>query len=400
VINLYIGNHGDRNKNSVEDFVKFLTDILKGRGIDSEVSEELRDSGINIVIDGFDNYIINKQIVKLAESPASVRFVYFLTEYIEKHFMVRSFNHFGGIFDSAILSLINLYLRQKRKDFRRASFQDYLLFFLLSPMILIFGIRYFVGNIYRYFRYDHSLSTLFHIDFRLRYLLYMHTRYLGLEAMIGYADGIAFCHDGVRKGYEEFREAVGAGTVPLGLFYQEFSSNDLPRNLQDKECYIEMTGRITQYRAGFAKKIDNCITFLGLHPFFGMTKCYSFFDVLEIKPSKRGAFSLHPPQSVRWPYSSPTRIYRALCVDKNIPVLLKNLKQHPIEDLCLVYEDQKTVLTMYELYTNKSALPGFLEARVAQYLRLAKETNDHFCIAFLELVQNQEKRKRTDVESD
>ena len=39
----------------------------------------------------------------------------------------------------------------------------------------------------------------------------------------------------------------------------------------------------------------------------------------------RGAYSLHPPQSETWRYASPTRIYRALCIDYNMPILTKNL---------------------------------------------------------------------------
>jgi hypothetical protein len=392
MIHIYIGNHG--KKDGIQDYIDILSHVMKTRGVEVEVSEKLHESGINVVIDEFTNFISNNQIASLAKSPCPARFVYVLTEFIEKRFMIRSFNHFGSLIDSAILAFFNLYLRWRRRDFKRASLRDYLAFVSLSPVLMLYGVWFLVRCSYRFFRHTRNVSTFLHVNSRVHHLIYMHMRYLGFEAMIEYADGIVFSHDAIRQGYEKFRSAGGDGIDPMGLLYPEFSAINLfPQQLSAKKLYVEMTGSITRYRSSFARKLNSLIVLLGLHHMFGVTMCYSFSDISKTKPNMRAAFSLHPPQSVTWPYSSPTRIYRALCVDKNIPVLTKNFKQHPIEDLCLMYEGEQTVLTMHELYTDKSALAGFLEMRIEPYLRLAKEANDRLCVQLFTLVANPKQEK-------
>ena len=103
MINLYTGNHG--KKDGIQDYIDILSYICKSRGTDLKVSEEISDSGVNIVIDEFTNLVSNNRIRDIRELSESVRFVYILSEFIEKRFMVKSFNHFGGILD---LSLIHI----------------------------------------------------------------------------------------------------------------------------------------------------------------------------------------------------------------------------------------------------------------------------------------------------
>lgn len=382
LFNLYISNHGNKEKNSVGDIVNILSHALKRQGVKLNISEELHNSEINIFIEGIVNYKCLKLVIDFAESRTPACLVYVLTEFIERRFMVTSLNNFGGIVDAAILSLINICLRHKYKYFRKTNLQSYLSFLLLSPILLIWmitvGSHKFLTNILRFIRYDRRILTLFRMPGRVNYLINWHWRYLGLERTIAYADCVVCLHEGNRKSYEKLRDEIGAPVVPATVIYPEFTYDELPSDLKDRECYIEMTGSITNYRASFTKLIDTEIAALGLHHVFGKSQCYSFSESAKISPGKRAAFSLHPPQTSMWPYSSPLRIYRALIVDKNIPILTRYFKQHPIEELCLVFKSRETILNLRELYTNKDVLLELLNKKAIQYIELASEANNYF----------------------
>ena len=389
MINLYTGNHG--KKDGIQDYIDILSYICKSRGTGLKVSEEISDSGVNIVIDEFTNLVSNNRIRDIRALSESVRFVYILSEFIEKRFMVKSFNHFGGILDSAFIACINIYFRWIREDFKKACFKDYFVFFLLSPVLLFYGILVFKENLSQCLSRTHGISTLFSIgaNNRSHKLAYMHMRYLGFEAMISYADAVVLSHDSMRKGYDEFCSEGGYNLDPVGVLYPEFSSIDLFENyLDSKECYIEMTGSITKYRKNYVEEMNRKIFLLGLNNYFGMTNCYSFHEILKIKPSERAAFSLHPPQSAEWKYSSPTRIYRSLYIDKSIPILTKKFDQHPIEDVCLVLEGSKTLLQMYDLHSSPATLAEFLNTRIDRYLEKAKVVNNVIFENFIELSEN------------
>ena len=392
MINLYIGNHG--KKDGIKDYIDILSQIFESRGIDVKVSEELCDSGVNMVIDEFSNTIKNSEIRTLKKSSDSVRFVYVLTEFIEKKFMVRSFNHFGSIIDSSFIAFINIYLRKRRKNFKKARFQDYLAFFLLSPFLPLYGIKFLVTNFINFFKNYRSQGrkNIFKINPQTHHLIYMHMRYLGFEEMIGYADAVILSHGSIEKGYDGFRRELGEGCNSGGVLYPELPHDTLTdffmHHGQKKKLFIEMTGSITSYRYKFISKINTDILLAGVNNLLGHTKNFPFKKILRIKQINRGAFSLHPPQSVRWPYSSPTRIYRSLCVDKSIPILTKNFNQHPIEDVCIVYKGEETILTMYGIYKNNLALTELMEPRLAKYMKLAKEGNNIVCAEILEIVKN------------
>jgi len=85
---------------------------------------------------------------------------------------------------------------------------------------------------------------------------------------------------------------------------------------------------------------------------------------------------LHPPQTKKWPYCSPTRIFRALIVDHNLPVLTKNFRQNPIEDVCFFMEGDRSIMTLYEMYKDRNLLRDFICPRISKYNRIAKERND------------------------
>lgn len=97
----------------------------------------------------------------------------------------------------------------------------------------------------------------------------------------------------------------------------------------------------------------------------------------------RGAFSLHPPQNSRWRYSSPTRIYRALRYDHNLPVLTKLFDQHPIERLCLVFERKETLIQMYRYFKDPVTLFAYLKPRVREYMCVATQSNDAIVAAMV-----------------
>lgn len=105
-----------------------------------------------------------------------------------------------------------------------------------------------------------------------------------------------------------------------------------------------------------------------------MSQVYSFMHTKS--NTVRAAFSLHPPQTMNWKYSSPTRLFRALDQDGNIPVLTHYFNQHPIEDVCLVYEGNQTILDMYDFYHDKNKAWAYLLPRLDRYAQTAELENN------------------------
>lgn len=374
-INLFVGNHG--KKEGIEDYITSFEYMFRRRGFDFSVSETLQEGAVNLIIDEFTNFATNGYIANFSASRRNAPLVFVLTEFIEDRMGVRSFNHFGGIGNSAILALANCLLRNARSDFHSAQVADYFRLFLYFPVLawlivpvsLDFLLKLPKGKV----RALRAVNRKY-----LHRLIYMHGRYLGFEAMINCADAVMTCHQGIEDSYSRMSEKHGGMPPSFGIFYPEFPADGIDSSmLRDKTNGIEMTGSITSYRTSEMNRINWRIKLLGLSNVIGRVKSYAFGK----KTAKRESaiFSIHPPQTARWPYSSPTRIYRSLVVDHNIPILTKHYGQHPIEELCLLFDGDNSLLEVYQMMADPKAVDQFLSGRVGQYLETAKIENDRLC---------------------
>jgi hypothetical protein len=177
-----------------------------------------------------------------------------------------------------------------------------------------------------------------------------------------------------------FPRAIGSRGEPLqyfGVVYPEFEEREVHDLLMvTKKLFIEVTGSVTRYRRKWIRRINQQLISLGLRNVFGPCVSLPFSLLASDKPVDRGAYSLHPPQTRNWPYCSPTRIFRALSVDHNLPVLTHHFHQNPIEDLCFVLENQKSIVELYEMYADPVRLRNFIEPKVKSYNDFVVACND------------------------
>jgi len=213
---------------------------------------------------------------------------------------------------------------------------------------------------------------------------YFHMRYLGLRACLPYVDAVITSHERINLNFWKDGTNDGVSIENLGVIYPEIDEeNVLDKLMVNKKLFIEITGSITKYRQMFIERINKKLTVLGLHNVFKY--CLAIPFSLPKRPTKRGAYSLHPPQTKKWPYCSPTRIFRALTVDHNLPILTKNFRQNPIEDICFLMEGDQSIMTLYRMYEDRSLLQDFIIPRVSIYNKIAKEKNDKLVSQLMEL---------------
>jgi hypothetical protein len=117
----------------------------------------------------------------------------------------------------------------------------------------------------------------------------------------------------------------------LGQFFPSFSDNEINSFLSIerlKKCHksIILSGTISEYRNSYALTLSELVK-----PDFEVY-INSFNSV--VSSSKNSLFSLNISQSKSWQFFSPSRIYRAIIIDQNIPLIDFNFNQHPLEDLC------------------------------------------------------------------
>lgn len=374
-LNLYASNHGKLD--GIEDYISLITKLMSDRGLPVKVSSTLDPSAINLIIDEFTNYVENHRIAAFKEANPDSRIVIVLTEFIVRKWGVESFNHFGDVFDAAAIALFDVYLRVIRDDFDRVNSGQLLRLLCFSPLLilqaLLYTVRFMLGHlvgrstsnpIARYLRAHHRI-------------IYFHMRYLGLKTCLRYANAVVTSHE---KIIDEFSSNTGFDGKPLqylGVLYPEIDEGDVLSGLMvGKKLFIEITGSVTRYRQKWIQRLNHRLVSLGLHNVFGYCVEFPFSLLKSSKYKERGAYSLHPPQNRLWPYCSPTRIFRALSVDHNLPILTHHFHQNPIEDVCFVLESDKSIVHLYEMYSDPVLLRQFIEPRIKTYNRIVTIRNN------------------------
>ena len=379
-INIYIGNHSEK---FLIDDVVYLNYIFSKRNIDVITSIELEPNSINIIFDDFCDYEQSKKIIDFKKDNPKTVVVMISTEHIIEKYFARTFNFFsGGIRDAAVISLLNIYYRISIKHFSYPTLRDLVVAIVYSPILMID----YMMNIIKY-------TTLKKIGFyykRPRKFAYMLKRYIGFEKMANYADSILAMgvtdHNYIAEYSKDYKRLnLHKNTTIIGTFFPEIDVDDLKKNIFiNKKLFIEVTGSVTPYRFNKMQEINDDISDLNLQNSFSNCKDFPKGGEHEISAvvSKegiiRGAYSLHPPQSETWMYASSTRIYRALCIDYNMPILTKNFNQHPIEDVCFIYDDKEQLFQFRDYYFNIEKFLPILESRIDKYMLIAEKHNDKF----------------------
>lgn len=374
-LNLYTGNHG--RPDGIEDYVVLISKLMGDRGMPVKVSSTLDPHAVNLIIDEFTNYVENHRIAVFRKANPDSQIVIVLTEFVERKWGVESFNHFGNGFDAAAIALFDVYLRVIRDDLGRVGVSTLLKLFCFLPLLILQmvpdTVKFVFGRLIGK-RIPHPVAKYLQTHHQT---IYFHMRYLGMKACLRYANAVVASHEKIIEG---FANDVGADGKPLryfGVLYPELNERDvLDKLMIGKKLFIEITGSVTRYRQKWIERINRQLISLGLHNAFGYCMALPFSVLESSKPADRGAYSLHPPQKRTWPYCSPTRIFRALSVDHNLPILTHHFHQNPIEDVCFVLDGKRSIIELYEMYADLVRLKNFIEPRVRAYNEIAATHND------------------------
>ncbi|MCP3391895.1 hypothetical protein NLM27_24180 [Bradyrhizobium sp. CCGB12] len=369
-LSLYIGNHG--KSDGIEDYITLITAIMGRRGIDVKVSSTLDPEAINLIIDEFTNYVENRRIANFKRAHPHSKTIFVLTEFTVRNWGVTSFNNFGGPLDAATIVLFDVYLRFVRDDFGKIEAGRVLRLLCYSPLLAMQLLPTIMKLILRIFfkRFSHPVKFL-RSNHRT---IYFHMRYLGLMASLHYADAVITSHEKVIEGVA--RED-GRPLEHFGVLYPELDPETVIDKLMlDKKLFMEITGSVTQYRQKWIERINTQLTTLGLQNVFYYCRALPFSFLASDEPAHRGAYSLHPPQTRSWPYSSPTRLFRALSVDHNLPILTHHFHQNPIEDVCFELKGTASFVELYEMFNDRSRLRNFIEPKLKRYNEIVTARND------------------------
>lgn len=358
-INIYIANHGKTS--GIEDIVEILKNTFITRKRKVFVTKKLEVGMMNIIIDEFTNFSTNNYILDFKKKNPSSKIILLKTEFIETKYLVTTYNFFFNIIDIAKVAFFSPIIKLNRSDYGSITYKDFLLFFLFFPIGFLDLLTFYFLSIFRkrkanYLNVNHSL-------------IYSHMRYLGFLSMSHVFDGVMLLHPEIGNRFQFDRNKI----INFGTIYPEFNLTEIKKNLQkNKGLFFEITGSLTKYRSKWIKKINYHLWTHGMLNQFSHTIAYKFND----EKACRGAFSIHPPQTKNWKYSSPTRIFRALQNDFNIPVVTEFFGQHPIEEVAFKYEGVQTMIKLEYLFNETENRKKYINERLEKYNRLAKSNND------------------------
>jgi hypothetical protein len=367
-INVVTSNHP--LVSSIEDYISILRDISKKRGINFIASQNFQKGHLNLVIDEFSDPSFLTKISLFKQYYPTEKIILVATEFVETFHGVTSINIFNRISNIAIISYANVWIRFYFPDLKNHLLPgDILRLFIFIPLLPFVMIGFFMEFFRSQFkkRNSHVHQTLYH-----------HIRYLGLKKAISSFDYVVALHENILYNMKDHFPGIAS----RGVFYPELYDLNVEDLFSKKVMKIDVSGTITSYRRSEMKRMQKLLFRFGGH-FLGFNiipfnKENGTGENNNRSDDEKSAFSFHPPQSSNWKYCSPTRLFRALTVDKNIPLLSKHFQQHPIEDCCIevkTIEDLNKAKLIHErvepLYTE------YLE-KLKNYSTISKDCNNEF----------------------
>jgi hypothetical protein len=364
-VQLFVGNHAQRY--AIQDHVRLIQEVFAKRGVTVDIVEELREPKPTLIIDEFTNIAVNREIRAFKADYPQVPFIVLLTEFVEKKWGVVSFNLFGGFFQIAALVCLDVIVRSRRPDFEKVSLRSWFKALLYSP----FAAFYF----FKHRRATAAVIGASEVTGDIKKSAYMHIRFLGLQSMLDCLDGVFLMHEDISLMHMEHAKSKKS-LLNLGVIYPEFDIESvLPKIWDNKRLGFEITGSMTDHRRQRMKKLHLDILGAGMNRDFAEIQDQSFSSETK-SDGQRSCFSFHPPQTGGWMRSSPTRLYRAISEDGNLPVVTRHFQQNPIEDLAIVYEGMETLVLLRQMYKDRDKTKEMLEQRMKAYNERVRVSND------------------------
>lgn len=356
-VNIYCGNHA--KKAGIDDIIDILKDFFVRNGCECSVSVDLDSEKLNVVIDEFVNYYSNISIIEHKRCYPQSKLLLVATEFVTNGFFVKSFNAFGGIVENSILAVADIAVRKKRSDLAKLGAVSFLKAFVATPFCFI----YLINNIVKF------SGNLKKIKVELYRKLYLLMRFHGFVKFIPYFDGCVLIHPSINV-------SVFDSVNLLGSIYPTIDASLVDNNIFiNKKLGLAVSGTITGHRKNCIKKIYKRISELGLKSAFS-PPIFTSFDSESNK--SQAAYSIHPPQSMGWSYSSPTRIYRAIVEDGTVPIVTKKFNQHHIEDLCYCITDlDNSIYDLVRMYNQPEVTICAWTKKIQEYNRIAQHINDN-----------------------
>lgn len=372
---IFTGNHDMLDP--IEDYLAFLEGMLANRGYEVRVDDALDPGAVNIVIDEFSDPARSDVLRRFKSTHPGAPVIFLLTEFCERRFGFRTFNHFSGLAYSAALSIANVLQRRRLGGRVGLRGRDFVQLGLYLPLAILDLVVHVAAWPVRWASGGPTESPLQRYRRRYRRAIYMHSRYLGFICNMDLADGVMSIHEQIEAAYHAIPGYSRVAGPFLGVIAPEINARDVADNLmRDRDLAVELTGSVTTYRERWIRKFDALVDSSGLSARVGKCRVIRFGSNGPDTGSRRAAYSLHPPQDENWPYCSPTRIYRALVTDRNVPVITRYYGQSPIENLCLRLEGESTLREMVTMFDDREKLLGCMNPRLKQYEGQASRTND------------------------
>jgi hypothetical protein len=379
-LSIYTGNHDFAP--GIADIIDMLIYSFRKRGWSVSTSETLRSECVNFVVDEFSDAEKRQAIKAFRQANPHTTLVLVATEFISKKWGVQSFNLFG-VGEWCNVVLLNLTLSRTGN---RSGANPLTSAIVAIPALLIV-VLWCLLNPVATIRRIRDKTVLGMCLSMINNRAYMHKRYLGFRDSLFLFDAVIVTHPCIAT-HINGREQPSPRPIHLGFLNPEIDgSASLSATNQEMRPGFEMTGTITSHRKKELNSLNRFLDFARLSD-KAPQPCASigFHETVE---AKRSALSFHPPQTRKWPHSSPTRLYRSIAKNGSIPVLTRRFSECEIENICLVFEQSpKFLQTINQLAFKADERADYLREKIAAYNESVRGFNDEISTKLHKLTQH------------
>lgn len=347
-IYIVVGNH--RSVSGIQEIVNTISGVLS-KEFPIELSSELKNDRINIVIDEFSLWSDQIALQRTKELHPNTKLVLVATEFITP------------------VSLFGVELTKTFNFFGRPREWEALLVDVTRPL---------VGKLPSYMR----------------------QRFMGFVRALNYLDLIVVVHRGIIPELKKLTDRCPNLIRPPLLVLPEIGELTVQQEnrLRTLPIGFTMTGTQTGYRQRVTNKLINAFRRVGwTSPIYKHVPFESppatISSLLNAQAHYNNLhpdylFSLNPPQSARWSYSSPMRILRAIYLGQ-IPVVTKKFDDHPLEQVALLWDGSQENSLEVAAFTIRDRDGWLAEYKrsIVEYDRVAQQANRQFVEAVSELAR-------------
>lgn len=218
---------------------------------------------------------------------------------------------------------------------------------------------------------------------------YMAQRYRGFVDVLDAIDLMIAVHPKIADGFQYLRNDAARSDVASPILYPtiDLSLNGGVSRLTKATFGFALTGTVTRFRAAMARELIEAFRKARLHQASVWRTRFeesspivdeaSLLSIYKNADADAPLFNFNPPQSDRWPYSSPMRIFRAAMCHQ-IPIVTRKFGDHQLEDIAILWDGR--VETASELcrlaFSAREELVTKFAAAVAGYNLVAGKENE------------------------